>query len=215
MAYTDSLEGTGHTALPTYNAIWVTPPGGHTCQLDVLGHYATGTTSGGVLNSNYYNNTFAAAHYAKALLASAVAAGDQGIAIRMQTGSSDCYYCIVDFGSSGKAFVGEQISGTATDWSETGSGLGAFVNGDTVYFGADISVAGKFYLYKGDPNSGGTLIQTFTGHTSLTGGKAGISTFTNDGDGIQNWEGGDVTAGSSPQLQSWQSKGAQQVILLS
>lgn len=187
MAFTDTFTGTDGTELPTYNVKWVTPSGG--TAMEVLGGTATGTVSGGVFNSNYYNDTFADKHYAIGTLAVGLDGGFHGITIRAQA-NGDFFYAIVEVGT---CFAGEYVGGTGVDWD---GGQSGWAGGDTVELHVDATTSTTVHLKRN-----GTIIQTYTGKNALTGGKAGVvSINVVDGTGINAWEGGDVGGAAAPAL---------------
>lgn len=183
MAYTDDFTDTNFTDLPVHNANWVTPPGGSTCEIDnnsMVGSAATNT-----IFCNYWNATFADAHYSKGVISAST--GQHGVAVRIQTGANSLFYCIWNgFLGTNLVFPGQCIAGTPTDWD---SGIAGFTANDVLEFAIDPTVSTTFYVKKN-----GTTVATYTGKNALTGGKAGVAAYQRQSNiGLLSWEGDNVS----------------------
>ena len=177
MAYTDAFTGTNGTLLPAYNAVWVNI-GDDSLQIT---SNTAGPSAGGFC-SNLYNGTFADKHYAKATILSGNYIGP---AIRMSS-SQNYYYCFASLGDN--SFIGEVIAGSATDWD---SGQATVSASDVVEIGIDPTTS-TTVLYKVNT----VTIATYTGKSTLTGGKAGVAAYGSGSGYIDNFEAGDVGGGA-------------------
>ena len=178
MAFTDAFTDTNGTALENHGTKWVNVQGGADSADIQTNQY--NTFAGGVAVYRY-NDTFAAAQYAKATLKNST--GSPGVAVRAQSGAASCYYSIQD-GGAGKVFNGELIAGSATDWD---SGLTIASTNDVIELASDSGTTTTFY-YKVN----GSTIATYTGKSALSGGQGGVSG-AGSGGRLDDWEGGDVT----------------------
>jgi|SRR6185295_356540 len=184
---TDSFNGTFNDTLTTYSANWSNVVG--TIRITI----SPGIRPDNASNFSGYRwnaDTFADKHYAKGVATDVSpgvnASAGVGPAIRCQSGASSFYYCVT-FGTGPKAFNGECITGTGTDW-DSGQTIAA---GDTIEIGVDPTTATTI-LFKRN----GSLTATYTSKSALSAGSAGVCGFDSDG-GVQmtSWEGGDVAGG--------------------
>lgn len=192
--YTDPFSsGTNGVSLPTYSANWATPTGSTSNIIQNTGTpgYKGNKASG--LSVNYYNNTFAASHYAQAKIAVLGGSGNMpGVAIRVQTGADSCFYCIVD-PSGPTVYNGQLVSGSSTDWDSGITGAGNVPTvGDTFGLYVDATTSTTIY-YKVN----GVIKATYTSKNALTGGKAGVACYDDGSSNNANtWEGGDSASGA-------------------
>jgi hypothetical protein len=185
MAYTDAFTNSDGVSLASHNANWVVPTGGS--GLEIHANSASAIT-GSTHSANYYNQTFADKHYSKVLMLSSGVFAIAGPAIRIQSGANSFYYAYIDAGT-GTVYAGECISGTGTDWD---AGQSGFSLTDEIELAIDATTSTTVHLKKN-----GTIVQTYTGKSALSGGRAGVAAyFTNSG--IDSWEGGDVAGGGAP-----------------
>jgi len=178
---TDAFTNTDGTALTAHSASWLAPTGND--GMKIQGNSAVGIGAD-EMNANYYNITFAEAHYSKGVLHASIN-GAAGVSVRVQSGANSFYYAIYD---SGTVFAGQCITGSLTDWD---AGQGGFSAGDEIELSIDPAVTTTVYLKKN-----GSTVQTYTSKSALSGGRSGPAGYSTGGTaGLDSWEGGDVSAG--------------------
>lgn len=182
---TDAFTNTTGTALTAHNALWLVPTGG--TGMRIFANTAAAPTSGGPNTVNYWNATFADAHYSKTVIASGQD-NIAGSAIRIQSGSNQFYYARY-VGFLSKVYAGQMVGGSADDWD---SGQ-TFAEGDEIELAVDASVSTTIHLKRN-----GTIVATYTGKNALSGGRPGVSAYVDTNTtGVTSWEGGDVGGGGT------------------
>lgn len=176
--YTDNFTGVDGTELHTYNAIWVDAGDAHNILIQSNG---IRTISGAGFHAYLYNNTFSDKHYAKLAIGSNRFIGP---GVRVASGQN-YFYCFAS--TYTLSYPGQVVAGTPTDFD---SGQAQVNVNDVVELAIDASVGTTIY-YKVN----GSVVQTYTGKSALTGGQGGITGY----DGGESpyctgdtWEGGDV-----------------------
>lgn len=191
MAFTDAFTDTNGTALTSHNSPnWVLPSGATAPKISsntVVGNLATNALSG-----CYYNATFADSHYSETIIPVGFNDEGGGPAVRMQSGSDHWYFCI-QYAGDARIYVGEWNAGTFTDWEP--AGIAGYVQGTTLRLEIDPSVSTTFRVY-----FDGSVVGTYTGKNSLSGGRAGVNCLGAGGNtvGVTSWEGGDTPGGAPP-----------------
>jgi hypothetical protein len=174
-----TFVGANGTALTAHDANWAIPTGA--TGLQIRANTAVAFVDG-VSSVNYWNATFADAHYSKSVLSASVEA-TTGCAIRIQSGEVS-YFWAHYVASSTLVTAGEWVAGVSTQWE---SGISGFAPGDTIELAIDETVSTTVYL-----KANGATIRTFTGKNALSGGRPGVHGRNQSFNGIVSWEGGDV-----------------------
>jgi fibronectin type 3 domain-containing protein len=178
--YSDSFAGTPGTALPSYNAAWVTSPGSVAMKIGTANNAVASQVA---FHCNYRNVTVDNAHFATIVLDNPINTARPGPAVRCQT-NANSFYCANMF--NGVVIPQQVINGAFTHWDAGHT----FSGGDTIGLYIDPAVPTTVYLKRN-----GVTIGTYTGKNALTGGKPGIvsgSPAVLPPEGAASWTGGSL-----------------------
>src|SRR3989344_5501323 len=162
--YTDSFTDTDATNLETHNSNWVLVDGS-AGDWKIYSNEARNINAAD-FSAYYYNQAFNSKHYSQLENAGSTnIAYGAGPAIRVQAGAN-YFYCFI-FDSA--VYNGEVINGSATDWD---GGQAAPNESDVMRIEVDATTETTI-LYKVN----GATIQTYTGKSNLSGGRAGVASY--------------------------------------
>lgn len=194
---TDAFTDTDGTELSSHDSNWVKESTGSSANVETRNNQAQtdGLEISSISTAYYYNQTFAAAHYAKVTLITQGLGGAAGPGVRFQASAHSFFYCF--FNEDGNVYNGEVVTGSYTDW-DGGQSTVPGAN-DTYSLEVDGSTTTTIY-YKVN----GSTVATYTGKNALTAGFPGICYFLTFGSGdgfrLDDWEGADVAGGGSKVL---------------
>ena len=181
-----TFVGSNGTALTAHDAHWLVPSGGS--GMEIRANTAVSKTDG-VSDVNYWNDTFAEAHYSKGVLSATVEAST-GVAVRIASGAVS-YYFAHFVASSELVVTGQLLAGVSTQWE---TGIAGFNPGDAIELSIDPDTTTTVYL-----KQNGTTVRTYTGKGDLSGGRPGVHGRNQSFNGLVSWEGGNVAA-AAPEM---------------